>query len=157
MKFLILSDSHGNKFGLQAVLESGRPYDRIICLGDVVGYGAHPNECCRMLREREAISLSGNHDAAALGKIDIEWFNPVAKTAILWTREQLTPENRAWLDGLPAEQSSRNGAFKSCMARCGSRGRNTSRIRQCRTPNSDDLSQPLCFTATPQACFARSE
>ncbi len=99
-----MSDAHGNKFGLEAVLESGREYNRIICLGDVVGYGAHPNECCEMLREREAISLSGNHDAAALGKIDIEWFNPIAKTAIIWTRDQLTPDNRAWLDALPAEQ-----------------------------------------------------
>jgi len=104
VKFLILSDSHGNQFGLEAVLNTGRDFDHIICLGDIVGYGAHPNQCCQLLRERGAICLSGNHDAAALGKISIEWFNPVATEAILWTREQLTPENRAWLDTLPAEK-----------------------------------------------------
>ncbi|HEX9997317.1 MAG TPA: metallophosphoesterase family protein [Abditibacterium sp.] len=112
MKFLILSDAHGNRFGLEAVLNCGREFDQIISLGDVVGYGAHPNECCELLREREAISLSGNHDAAALSKIDIEWFNPIAKAAILWTREQLKAENRQWLDSLPAEQIFENWGFQ---------------------------------------------
>jgi predicted phosphodiesterase len=70
----------------------------------MVGYGAHPNECCDILRERDAICLMGNHDAAALGQIDISWFNAVAKQAILWTRDVLTPENREWLLTLEAER-----------------------------------------------------
>lgn len=112
MKFLILSDSHGNRFGLEAVLNARSDFEQIICLGDIVGYGAHPNECCQILRERGAQCLSGNHDAAALGKISIEWFNPIATEAILWTRAQLTPENRAWLDTLPAERVFESWGFQ---------------------------------------------
>jgi predicted phosphodiesterase len=106
MKTLIFSDVHGNKFGLQAVLDFARgKYDAALCLGDVVGYGAHPNECCEMVRELVAASpegacLMGNHDAAALGIIDSSWFNHVAKAAIEWTDEQLNDENRAWLESL---------------------------------------------------------
>lgn len=103
MKILVLSDVHGNRFGLEAVLEYGAACDKILCLGDVVGYGAHPNECCEMLREKSAICLSGNHDAAVLGEISTEWFNDVAATAVMWTRRQLKPENLAWLGTLPAE------------------------------------------------------
>jgi predicted phosphodiesterase len=104
MKILLLSDSHGNRFGLQAVLDYATNVDVTLCLGDVVGYGAHPNECCELLRERKAICLSGNHDAAALGKIDDRWFNPIAQYAIRWTAQQLSLENRTWLDLLPAYQ-----------------------------------------------------
>ena len=102
MKILVLSDVHGNRFGLEAVLEYGAHCDKILCLGDIVGYGAHPNECCEMLRQREAICLSGNHDAAVLGEISTEWFNDIAATAALWTRRQMTPDNMAWLGTLPA-------------------------------------------------------
>lgn len=102
MRLLILSDIHGNRFGLEAVLEAARDqYDALLCLGDVVGYGAHPNECCEMLREAKAECLSGNHDAAALGLIDLSWFNDAAATAALWTRRQLTSENATWLRSLP--------------------------------------------------------
>ncbi|HVF09607.1 MAG TPA: metallophosphoesterase family protein [Abditibacteriaceae bacterium] len=105
MRFLILSDIHGNRFGLESVLaDADGEYDTLLCLGDVVGYGAHPNECCEMLCEHNAVSLSGNHDAAALGLLRVEWFNPVAKAAILWTRAQLSEENRDWLRTLPAQQ-----------------------------------------------------
>lgn len=101
MRFLIFSDVHGNRFGLEAVVRdaSGR-YDAVLCLGDVVGYGAQPNQCCEILRDLKAHCLLGNHDAAALGQIDISWFNSVATDAILWTRKQLKPENRAWLQTL---------------------------------------------------------
>ncbi len=103
MKILVLSDIHGNRFGLEAVLEQGAACDAILCLGDIVGYGAHPNECCQMLRERAAICLSGNHDAAVFGQISTEWFNDIAATAVSWTREQLTPDNLNWLSERPAE------------------------------------------------------
>lgn len=105
MRFLIVSDIHGNRFGLESVLaDAAGEYDTLLCLGDVVGYGAHPNECCQILREQNAISLSGNHDAAALGLISIEWFNPVATAAIEWTRAQLSEANREWLQTLPAQR-----------------------------------------------------
>ena len=106
MKFLIISDSHGNFHGLEAVLRQGaaRGCEKSVCRGDIVGYGAHPNECCELLREQNAICLSGNHDAAVLGKINDQWFNTVAQTAVRWTRAQLSPQNRIWLDSLPAHR-----------------------------------------------------
>lgn len=101
MRYLVLSDVHGNRFGLEAALQAASgEYERVLCLGDVVGYGAHPNECCQLLRDLKAHCLLGNHDAAALGQIDISWFNPVATDAILWTRRQLWEENRLWLQSL---------------------------------------------------------
>ncbi len=103
MRILILSDVHGNKHGLQAAIDAAGRVDRIVCLGDVVGYGAHPNECCEILRDAGAVCLSGNHDAAALELISIEWFNDVATDAILWTRKQLAPQNREWLASLPSK------------------------------------------------------
>lgn len=104
MRILIISDIHGNRFGLEAVLAAAADrYDFVVSLGDVVGYGAHPNECCWMLREHEARCLSGNHDAAALGLLDLKWFNPVAEKALLWTRRQLTEESRQWLQSLPPQ------------------------------------------------------
>jgi diadenosine tetraphosphatase ApaH/serine/threonine PP2A family protein phosphatase len=145
MKFLILSDVHGNKFGLQAVLDCGFVYDKILCLGDVVGYGAHPNECCEILRERGALSLSGNHDAAALGKIDIEWFNPIAKTAILWTRKQLTPENRVWLESLPAHQVFEEWGFEAVHASLREPWEEYIVDAQSAVPTFALMTQPLCF------------
>ena len=117
MRYLVLSDVHGNRFGLEAAIEHARgAYDRVFCLGDVVGYGAHPNECCQILRDLEAHCLLGNHDAAALGQIDISWFNAVATAAILWTREQLSPENRAWLAGLSPTYENRFQDFQAVHA-----------------------------------------
>lgn len=113
MRYLVLSDIHGNRFGLEQVLaDASGEYDRLLCLGDVVGYGAHPNQCCEMLREAEAISLMGNHDAAALGQLDISWFNPVATEAILWTRNQLSEENKAWLSSLPPQMDFADEGFQ---------------------------------------------
>lgn len=106
MKLLVFSDVHGNRFGLEAVIEHARDnYDAALCLGDVVGYGAHPNECCELVREvmaasPDSICLMGNHDAAALGIIDASWFNHVARAAIEWTSDELNAENSVWLESL---------------------------------------------------------
>jgi diadenosine tetraphosphatase ApaH/serine/threonine PP2A family protein phosphatase len=145
MKILVLSDSHGNKFGLEAVLDSGRDYDRIVCLGDVVGYGAHPNECCEILRQREAISLSGNHDAAVLGKIDVTWFNPIAQAAVSWTREHLKEENRLWLDGLPAQQVFAEWGFQAVHASLREPWEEYIIEPTIAEANLRLLEQPLCF------------
>lgn len=75
--------------------------DWSICLGDVVGYGAMPNECVNLLRERDIPTLAGNHDHAAVGMTDITFFNPIAKRAVGWTQEHLTPENAQWLKERP--------------------------------------------------------
>lgn len=101
MRFQILSDIHANKFGLEAVLNAGRECEAVLCLGDVVDYGAHPNECCDLLRERAAICLSGNHDAAVAGLIDPACFRPFAQLCVAWTRENLSANNLSWLTTLP--------------------------------------------------------
>jgi|Deesub1362B_J571_1020462.scaffolds.fasta_scaffold03337_6 predicted phosphodiesterase len=103
MRYAILSDIHGNLEALQAVLRDieQQGVDKIVCLGDVVGYGPNPNECVDVIREKAHICLMGNHDYAAIGKEPIEYFNPYARDAILWTRRQLTGDNLAFLRDLP--------------------------------------------------------
>jgi len=99
----IFSDIHGNYQALQSVVQclDSLSVDLMVCCGDVVGYGANPNECCELLRERQIPTIAGNHDYAALAKIDITYFNEVAKRAITWTRKTLTPENEQYLRSLP--------------------------------------------------------
>jgi predicted phosphodiesterase len=94
VRYLILSDLHANLEALQAVLKDAEgEYDRIACCGDLVGYCADPNAVAEWARENCASVVRGNHDKASAGMEDLEWFNPVARTAALWTRQQLTPEN----------------------------------------------------------------
>jgi diadenosine tetraphosphatase ApaH/serine/threonine PP2A family protein phosphatase len=76
-------------------------FDIVWCLGDVVGYGPDPNECIDLLRTMPHICLAGNHDWAVLGKLDLETFNENANSAIVWTREQLKPENLRYLHARP--------------------------------------------------------
>jgi len=103
LKYAIISDIHANLEALQTVLQviDDAEVDQIVCLGDVVGYNACPNECSELVRERGIPTILGNHDAVACG-IDEPWgFNPVALAAALWTRETLTEENADWLRSLP--------------------------------------------------------
>lgn len=102
MKIGIISDVHGNLQAIESViLEIKRESpDKIFFLGDVVGYGANPNECCEIIKGIADVCLMGNHDSAVLGKTDLEWFNPDAKEAILWTRENLKSENISFLETL---------------------------------------------------------
>ncbi len=107
MRVLVISDIHANLEALNTVLEAAHQnggFDQIWCLGDVVGYGPNPNECVARLREFEHICVLGNHDAAALGQINIEDFNPDAKQAVLWTQRQLTPATRTYLENLPEKR-----------------------------------------------------
>ncbi|HEY7708394.1 MAG TPA: metallophosphoesterase family protein [Gaiellaceae bacterium] len=104
MRLTVISDIHANLYALEAVLAEidREPPDQIWCLGDTVGYGPHPNECCAIVRERSTLTLVGNHDLVALGsaEVDVEDFNPDAAAASLWTREQLSDESRAFLSSL---------------------------------------------------------
>lgn len=105
MRILILSDIHANLPAFEAVLEAAEGlWDQLWFLGDLVGYGPNPNECVALLREFDHVSLSGNHDWAALGKLDIDDFNRDARTAILRTRSLLSEESRVYLDSLPAKR-----------------------------------------------------
>lgn len=103
MRYAILSDVHSNLEALEVVLDdiaSRRP-DRTVCLGDFVGYGPDPVACVDRLRPALAGAVVGNHDLAALGQVDIVVFNPWARMAILWTRDQLTDPVRHYLNHLP--------------------------------------------------------
>jgi len=105
MRILVLSDVHANLAAFQAVLDDALgKWDKIWYLGDLVGYGPNPNACVELLRQYEHVALSGNHDWAALDKLDIGDFNAEARTAVLWTRERLTAESVAFLDALPAKR-----------------------------------------------------
>jgi len=103
LKYAIISDLHSNWEALTAVLEviDGSEVDRIVCLGDVVGYNANPNECVEAMRERDIPTMCGNHDAVACGITEPWGFNPIALAAALWTREALTDDNLEWLRALP--------------------------------------------------------
>jgi diadenosine tetraphosphatase ApaH/serine/threonine PP2A family protein phosphatase len=99
----VISDIHGNLEALEAVLaDAGNEgATDIICLGDIVGYGADPNRCVELVRERAAATVLGNHDAAALDLEEAEEFNPLARDAILWTRRTLSPASAKMLRSLP--------------------------------------------------------
>ncbi len=99
----VFSDIHGNVHALDAVLGCLEDHgvDTMYCCGDIVGYGAHPNECCNRLRDRKIPTVAGNHDHAALLKTNIAFFNDIAKAAVLWTKEALTEENTQFLSDLP--------------------------------------------------------
>ena len=102
MRYLILSDIHANWEALQAVLErAGGKYDEILCCGDLIGYGADPNQVCDWCRANVKVVVRGNHDKASVGLEDLEWFNPIAKAAALWTQQTLTPENIEYVRNLP--------------------------------------------------------
>lgn len=103
MRCAILSDIHANLDALAAVLTDAGEVDEIWCLGDIVGYGPQPNECVAALRERGAICVAGNHDWAAIGKMDTSDFNPEASEAALWTGGQLSESHRAYIEALPEQ------------------------------------------------------
>ncbi len=105
MRYLILSDIHANIDALESVLSAApaSTWDRVVVLGDLVGYGAEPNQVIeRVLALDPLIVIRGNHDKAACGIDDGSSFNVVARTAAQWTMETLTPENREYLRRLPA-------------------------------------------------------
>jgi diadenosine tetraphosphatase ApaH/serine/threonine PP2A family protein phosphatase len=103
MRSAVISDIHGNLVALNAVLSAAADLsvDRILCLGDIVGYNPWPNECVDLMRERSIVSVMGNHDRVAAGIGEPDDFNEAARDAILWTRERLSRENREFLARLP--------------------------------------------------------
>jgi diadenosine tetraphosphatase ApaH/serine/threonine PP2A family protein phosphatase len=100
--YLILSDIHGNREALEAVLAAvhGR-YDRILCLGDLVDYGADPNAVVEWARANLTAIVRGNHDKACAGLESFEHYNPAARASAAWTRSVLTPANIEYLEKLP--------------------------------------------------------
>ena len=103
MRALILSDIHGNLEALNAVLEAAAgSYDTVWNLGDMVGYGASPNQVIDIIRPLAALNVRGNHDRVCCGLTSALGFNPVARAAALWTKDELTPTNLEWLRGVPS-------------------------------------------------------
>ncbi len=103
MRYLVLSDIHANMPALEAVLaDAAGRYDRIVCCGDIVGYGPDPNAVADWVQANLHAVIRGNHDKGSTGLDDLENFSPVARTACRWTAQQLTPASRRFLFELPA-------------------------------------------------------
>ena len=99
MRYAVLSDVHGNLQALRAVLaDAAERSDAILCLGDVVGYGADPAACVDLVGQRCQAVVGGNHEHAVTGRLDLGWFNPYARAAAEWTRHLVGDVARAWLD-----------------------------------------------------------
>jgi predicted phosphodiesterase len=111
--YAVISDIHGNLEALQAVMEDlPEGVERVFCLGDIIGYGASPNECTDLVREAEMPTISGNHDLAVTDlSTNLEWFNPVAAAAVLWTREVLSNENAQFLRERPRMMQTKGALF----------------------------------------------
>ncbi|MSO83992.1 MAG: metallophosphoesterase [Acidobacteria bacterium] len=103
MRYLVISDIHANLEALEATLQAAGPYDRVLVLGDLVGYGADPNAVIDRVRALPAsVIIRGNHDKVAAGLVGVQGFNTLARQAVEWTAGILTPEHRAWLAALPS-------------------------------------------------------
>lgn len=113
MRIGIFSDTHANVEALTAVLGALRKegVDKHVCLGDTVGYGANPNECCDLVREVAAFTILGNHDAAVSGRMDYSYYYDAARQALDLHASILSPENMRWLRSLPYEVREENISF----------------------------------------------
>ena len=114
MRYGIFSDVHANYQALVAVMRAYEEenIDRFICLGDVVGYGANPDQCADIVRQSVDMTILGNHDAAVAGRMDYSYYYDAARNALDWTSKQVSGENLAWLKGLP--YSHREGDIEFC-------------------------------------------
>jgi predicted phosphodiesterase len=104
VRYLVLSDIHSNLDALEAVLEAAAvdTYQAVVVLGDLVGYGAQPNEVVDRVRALAPVAvIRGNHDKVAAGLDSSEGFNPTAQQSAAWTQHTITPETRSYLEGLP--------------------------------------------------------
>jgi predicted phosphodiesterase len=109
----VISDVHANRHALESVLaavERDGP-DEIWCLGDLVGYGPRPNECCATVAERAPLCLAGNHDLVVLGTLGLEDFAGDAAAAAAWTRGVIDDESRAFLGSLPSQARAEGAAL----------------------------------------------
>ncbi len=119
-RFAVISDIHANLPALKRCLESldNQGYASIYCCGDLVGYGAHPNECCRLLRKRGIPCLMGNHDYVAVHLNNLEKFNATARAAILWTHNRLKSDHLEYLRSLPFVLTDEDKTLVHASPRC---------------------------------------
>lgn len=102
MRYGIFSDIHSNIEAFDAVMHAykSESIDKYLCAGDIVGYAANPKECIERVKEAAMITVAGNHDWATVNLFSVEYFNPTAKEAILWTRRNLNSVNKHFLESL---------------------------------------------------------
>lgn len=115
MRALLVSDVHANLEALTAVIAAAPAHDAVWNLGDVVGYGANPNEVIRRVRELGSTFVRGNHDRACCGLSSLDDFNPIAGRAARWTRAVLTEEHTSWLQSMAAGPITPDGPTVSCV------------------------------------------
>ena len=103
MKYVIFADVHSNLEAFNAAVKTFPAGDdiRLVFAGDIVGYGANPNECMELLLSLKTENVLGNHDAAVIDKTDVTYFNEYAASAVLWTKEHITQENKDYLEAVP--------------------------------------------------------
>jgi len=114
VKVAVFSDVHANLEALEVIkgeIEK-ESADRVVCLGDVVGYGASPNECCDIVRELADVVVLGNHDAAVAGHMDYSFYYDAARDVLDWTIAQLSSKNLDWLRSL--EYTQREDEIEYC-------------------------------------------
>src|SRR5215204_3617878 len=111
--YAVISDIHGNLEALEAVLgDVPEEVETIYCLGDVIGYGANPDECCDAVRSLRMPTISGNHDLAVTElETDLNWFNPTDAAEVLWTRNHLSEENAKFLRTRPRMMRTEEALF----------------------------------------------
>jgi predicted phosphodiesterase len=97
----LISDIHSNLHALDVVIDELEDCDKLICLGDIVGYGAYPNECVKKIKDGDIPCVLGNHDAACIDLLSLGWFNPFAASAIRWTLDRLSGESLNFIRNLP--------------------------------------------------------
>jgi diadenosine tetraphosphatase ApaH/serine/threonine PP2A family protein phosphatase len=102
-RYAIFSDVHSNIEALDAALALIREDDKLLCLGDIVGYGPNPNECVAKIRTLATATVLGNHDVAAIDNFGLAYFNPAAREAMRWTQRVINAENKEWLNSLGYE------------------------------------------------------
>ncbi|MBI5145389.1 MAG: metallophosphoesterase family protein [Candidatus Omnitrophica bacterium] len=102
MRYAIFADIHSNLEAFDAVIQAlnQESIDKYLCLGDVVGYAANPKECIQKVRDLAMITVAGNHDWASVGLFSLDYFNPVAAQALLWTKRNLDEQDRYFLESL---------------------------------------------------------
>ena len=111
MRLGVISDVHGNRVALEAVLDDMPAVDRLVCAGDVVGYNPWPAGCVAVVRERSIPTVMGNHDRAVAGETPVQ-FNSMAAAGVDYAREQLADDGLAWLADLPSERAVAGGRVK---------------------------------------------
>jgi diadenosine tetraphosphatase ApaH/serine/threonine PP2A family protein phosphatase len=148
MKIAFISDVHSNLEALTSVRKSLQNVgiDKVLFLGDIVGYGANPNECIEIIKDLSDDILAGNHDWAAVGKSSAEYFNLVAKEAIEWTQDKLTEQNKAFLSSLALKGEWEELIFVHATPSHPEEWNYIFNIFDA-TDNFETFSQPLCFVA----------